>query len=102
MNARQPTRWLNNAVTPIDNKASKSNGTSQVGRLTIDSKVVFGLNSVPTTRLMELTDSEASGVGNAALVILLTPQNRMIQGFGSSVITERGAESYIRRRSFAT
>jgi hypothetical protein len=68
----------------IDIKVSKSNGTTQVGRLAIDSKVVLGLKRAPPTRPMELTDSVDSGVGVAALAICLSPLVQVIPMSGRS------------------
>jgi hypothetical protein len=78
MKVRQPTRWLNSAVTAIDIRVNKSIGTTQVGRLAIDSKVVLGLKRAPPMRPMELTDSEDSGVGVAALAICMSPLIQVI------------------------
>src|SRR5262249_55679920 len=76
MNSRQLTRWLMPKLTATLSTVSKAMGSSQLGFLTMSSKVFPGEKKTPKMRPIALIvgcDGSGLGAGGAMVVDMRTP-----------------------------
>src|SRR5580658_10075021 len=70
MNSRQFTRWFKPKLTAMLRTVSNAIGKSQLGFLTTSSKVFWGENRTPKTRLIAFIRGDGSGASGETAVLV--------------------------------